>query len=803
MALNITKLKLRNILFKMLIRDGFLLIIGVISICVCFYLTYSYQYKLTYQLYPLDNLIHELNSTFKDDTSSFITWLDNPTLSKQNYSLQKKYSDRYQLLRQIELRSKNLPYKGLPYQIQKDTHKLYWEQWHLIEISSTNTKNVNQNMFLKRVAQTVKVARKNIEYIILSKDSNTYEKFFRLYDEINTLEYYLINNFYNENNYFSKKVLITLSNLEHTYNNIALSDQEKKIINKPIQDLIRISKKSLQVKNSYYDVIRSKLKEDYIPINNYLQKLIDELITANKIQIIYTNNVINILIFIEFGIIILILLLFILLGILNVKKIISFILKPIEYLSHNIDLATKGDSPTDSKTKNYIFEFNALVGDFEHMLKQRREHTNQLTYLAHHDKQTGIYNYSYLEELFDSMVNKLNTYKNDILVVYIKILKYDDICSILGEVAATHAITIFTKKLSQFENIPFLYAKIGEAKFLIASHLKTEDNIDAILAAFSNHAHYCLTAAKLSDFTKCIIGAVKYSEYPHKLPILLQYCKFVATHSVNHLAYHLFNKKSAMIFNRESTLGKDIRTAIENKQLFLQYQPQYALADHQLIGCEALIRWHHPKFGVIEPSEFIPLAEKSECILSIGRFVQQTAIADYASWFNDKISHKKITLAVNASIVELLSQDYDDHLLSLLNKYHISPNNIEVEITESMITLYLNDIKTIVKRLKESGITIAIDDFGTGYSSLERLLSFDFDLLKIDKSFIEKSFYDERSKKLLTSVISLASNIDIKTLAEGVETAEQVALLTSLNCDYVQGYYFSKPITSAEMKTLL
>lgn len=803
MPIHITKLKLRKILLNILIRDSILLSIGVLSICVCFYLTYLYQNKLTSQLYPLNHLLHKLNSSFKDNNASFTAWLNSPTLNTKIYSLKKSSDNRYQLLKEIELHSKNLPYKNLIYLIQKDTRDLYWEQWNLSEMNKSNKKSIHQNTFFKELIQTTQKARKNIEYLILAKDKNANEKFFDLYDNISKLQYNLINNFYTESDYFTKKIKILTDQLKKLYNNIDLSNQEKKILNQPLQKLFNVAQKSLTHQNSYYGIIHYELKSDYNPLKEAIQKNIDKIIIANENHINHDIKIINILILIEFAIITLILFLFIIFGFVNVKKIISFILKPIEYLSKNIDLATKGGAPSSNKNENYIFEFSELVKDFEYMMKQREEQTTQLTYLAHHDKQTGIYNYSYLEELFDKMVGKLNTQKNDILIIYIKILKYDEITAILGEVAAANAITIFTKALSQFKLMPFLCAKIGESKFLITTTIKNDEDINTVLTELSAHAHFCLAVSKLSDLTKCIIGAVKYSEYPATLPILLQYCKFAAGHPSYHLTYHLFNKKSKNIFKRASTLEMDIRTAVENNQLFIQYQPQYALIGQQLVGCEALIRWQHPEFGIINPSEFIPIAEKSECILSIGRFVQQKTAEDYASWFNEIPTHKKIMLAINASIIEILSQDYEQHLLSILNKYHISPSLIEIEITESMIALYLKDIKVIVKRLKESGVNIAIDDFGTGYSSLERLLSFDFDLLKIDKSFVDKAIHDEKSKKLLSSVISLANNIDIKTLAEGVETSDQVALLTSLKCDYVQGFYFSNPISSEEMTQLI
>jgi EAL domain-containing protein (putative c-di-GMP-specific phosphodiesterase class I) len=245
------------------------------------------------------------------------------------------------------------------------------------------------------------------------------------------------------------------------------------------------------------------------------------------------------------------------------------------------------------------------------------------------------------------------------------------------------------------------------------------------------------------------------------------------------------------------TLGQDLRQAIELNQLELYYQVQTSVSTGEICGYEALLRWRHPVHGMVSPAEFIPIAEETGAIISIGEWVLRTACREAAGW---SVPHK---VAVNLSPLQFVNADLARLVHEVLLQTDLSPSRLELEITESTIIADKARTLHILRQIKSLGVTIAIDDFGTGYSSLSTLREFPFDKIKLDRSFMNEVEHNQQAKAVVRAVLSLGKTLEIKVLAEGVETAHQLAILRTEGCDEAQGYLLGKPQPIAQILSAL
>ena len=247
-------------------------------------------------------------------------------------------------------------------------------------------------------------------------------------------------------------------------------------------------------------------------------------------------------------------------------------------------------------------------------------------------------------------------------------------------------------------------------------------------------------------------------------------------------------------------LETDLRKAMDNDELFLCYQPQVDLATGEWIGLEALLRWQHPVLGLISPGKFIPIAEETGLIEPIGHWVLKEACAQYGRW--RQRGFPALRLAVNLSAQQFQRSSLVRSVMQVLKSTNFDPRCLELEVTESAAMHDVSFAIDILKKLSLAGIQIAMDDFGTGYSSLSVLKHFPLDTLKIDRSFVMDLVDSPSDAAIASTIIALAKGLNFKVLAEGIETADQIAALSEMGCDYAQGYWFSRPLT-VEMIDLL
>ena len=241
-------------------------------------------------------------------------------------------------------------------------------------------------------------------------------------------------------------------------------------------------------------------------------------------------------------------------------------------------------------------------------------------------------------------------------------------------------------------------------------------------------------------------------------------------------------------------LDNELKQAISRNELSLQYQPIVASGQSGFVKMEALLRWHNANLGQVSPDRFIPVAEDSGYIVELGYWVLQQGCAQLAQW--QQHSRQRLTLSINISALQLNNSNFVFKIKQLLAQYQLEPSQLELEITERVLLDDSGQIRTVMADLAALGVLISLDDFGTGYSSLSFLSRFTLDTLKIDRAFIQSMFDSERNEHLVRAIVAMGQSLQLKLVAEGVETAEQAAYLQQLGCDFMQGFYFARPLNA-------
>lgn len=252
--------------------------------------------------------------------------------------------------------------------------------------------------------------------------------------------------------------------------------------------------------------------------------------------------------------------------------------------------------------------------------------------------------------------------------------------------------------------------------------------------------------------------------------------------------FRIFEPPMLEAVHSQQTAEVLLRCAIEREEFELHYQPVTDARTKEVCGAEALVRWRHPEKGLIGPDQFIPLAESTGLIVPLGNWVLQRACADAATW------PANVNLAVNISVQQLKDASLFDIILCTLVESGLPPHRLELEITETVLTLNQEKHLASIRQLKNLGISVAIDDFGTGYSSMTQLTLFPFDKIKIDKSFVQGAATRRDHKAILESTLLLAKGLDLKVTAEGIETREQLHRMQDLGVDLLQGYLLGRPV---------
>ncbi|AWW26643.1 hypothetical protein DOZ58_08265 [Acetobacterium sp. KB-1] len=298
------------------------------------------------------------------------------------------------------------------------------------------------------------------------------------------------------------------------------------------------------------------------------------------------------------------------------------------------------------------------------------------------------------------------------------------------------------------------------------------------------------------------IGIAVFQEDSADLEKLIEYGNIAKNYALQtgDNTYVFYEKEIKENYFNNLKLETELRCALEKNELSLVYQPQVQVGTRAIFASEALLRWHNGNLGQISPDQFIPVAESTELIIPIGNWVLEEAIKQNKKWLDR--TNKKNVVAVNLSPIQFKKSDLPQIIETLLKKYEMPAELLEVEITEGILVENMEGARSQLEKIKALGVKVAIDDFGTGYSSLKYLRNFNFDRLKIDREFI-KDYPANDNGKIAKAILNLAKQMDLKVIAEGVETIEQFEFMKENGCDEVQGYYFHKPLSVDDFEKLI
>lgn len=431
---------------------------------------------------------------------------------------------------------------------------------------------------------------------------------------------------------------------------------------------------------------------------------------------------------------------------------------------------------------------------------------DELIYMAHYDGITGLYNRNYFVSLLSKFVRKAEADKSVISVMIIDIDDFKKVNDGFGMLAGDELIQEFGAFLKQFNDGRMIASHLSNDVYCVAiyepSGTYTVEHIWKEIRRRTREP-FVLTGGQSVSITVSV-GVAEYPEAAESALDLINTAEIIMFHckqTGNRGSIQYFNTEIRNEFLRNAELENKLKKAVLDLSFELYYQPQFYAGNRRLRGMEALIRWKDVNGKFISPAQFIPVAERIGCIVAIGDWVLEESIRQYSVW-RDRYGIP-FTLSINISSIQFKMSHFTDHLLALLQQYHVEPREIELEITESILIDHFEEVYRKLRILKEKGLRISLDDFGTGYSSLSYLRILPFDTLKIDKSFIDTVLSDSTTRIITESIIDLVKALGFESIAEGVEHEDQLDYLHSIGCDVIQGYFLSKPIPVEDVEKLL
>ena len=438
-------------------------------------------------------------------------------------------------------------------------------------------------------------------------------------------------------------------------------------------------------------------------------------------------------------------------------------------------------------------------------ISQLKQSEAQLEHLANYDPLTDLPNRLLVQSRLEHAIDQAGRHDTGIGVLFIDLDRFKNINDSLGHPAGDESLVAIARRLRTCLRPEDTLARWGGDEFLV---------IIENLAKPDEAAHCAQTLIdrlgepfQLADGQLVYIGAsVGVSLYPQDArtaDALIQHADTALNQAKaqGRNTYRFFTDAMSRAAQLHLNLDRRLRRALEQRDFVLHYQPQVDIASGRMVGCEALLRWNDPEEGLIAPNRFIPFAEESGLIVPIGDWVLETACRQARAWRDAGLP--PLQLAVNLSGRQLWQTDLPERIAAILRETGLPPQSLELELTESMIMGHEAQAVERLGLLRTMGLRLAIDDFGTGYSSLSYLKNLPIEVLKIDQSFVRNIPHDRNDMEISAGIIALARKLNLKVLAEGVETPQQLAFLAEQGCDSYQGYLFSRPLPVEDFEKLL
>jgi diguanylate cyclase (GGDEF)-like protein/PAS domain S-box-containing protein len=447
------------------------------------------------------------------------------------------------------------------------------------------------------------------------------------------------------------------------------------------------------------------------------------------------------------------------------------------------------------ETGNLVF-FSAFVRD----ITDRKESESQIQKLAHFDALTSLPNRILLQDHFKYALSLVKRNNGKLAVIFLDLDHFKDINDTLGHSIGDLLLIEVAKRLQSTLREEDTLSRLGGDEFILilpGTDSRGAANVSQKLLSILAKPYH------IDSFELTVTGSVGVALYPNDgtdFEILSQKADtaMYRAKQEGRNSYRFFTAEMQATSSRNLQLVNALRYALERNQLSLHYQPQVSLHESRIIGTEALLRWHHPELGFIFPTEFIPIAEDSGLIISIGEWVLRQAVKQAKLWMEE--GHEPLIMAVNISAIQFRHPDLPHLVTQILEEVGLAPEYLELELTEGVAMYDPHAAIEMMNNLHELGIRVSIDDFGTGYSSLSYLKKFKVYKLKIDQSFVRDISTDPEDKAIVSAIISMSKSLGLQTIAEGVETIEQLNYLQAQGCDEVQGFYYSKAMPADQLE---
>jgi len=428
----------------------------------------------------------------------------------------------------------------------------------------------------------------------------------------------------------------------------------------------------------------------------------------------------------------------------------------------------------------------------------------ELKHQAYHDILTGLPNRTLFQDRIKQAIAHAKRNNEKFALLFLDLDQFKKINDSLGHHIGDQVLIEASKRFKKILREEDSLARLGGDEFtIILPNIKNEKSAATVAQKLLNSMNRPIEIPGHSLHISSSIGISIYPVDAQEKDDLIKYAD-TAMYKAKEDGRNNFQFYSAdMTQNtlKKVMLENSLRAAIEEEQFCVYFQPQYRAEDEKIIGMEALVRWIHPHLGMVPPSEFIPFAEESGLIVAIDKIVMRKAIQTFGKWYKSGLNPGKLSL--NLSMKQLAQNNFIIELLALIQEYDFNANWLELEVTEGEMMQNPEQSIKKLQRLSKIGIQIAIDDFGTGYSSLSYLKKLPLHKLKIDQSFVRGIPNDSDDVSITRAIIAIAKSLNLKLIAEGVETKEQKEFMLQEGCPFIQGYYYSKPLNATDMERLL
>lgn len=472
----------------------------------------------------------------------------------------------------------------------------------------------------------------------------------------------------------------------------------------------------------------------------------------------------------------------------------DYITKPIDirHVEASVERALKHGS--------LLKEKRLYKEQIEHLLQQR---TAEVDWLAYYDTVTQLPNRALFEDRLTQAVAIARAKDESLAVLFISLDQFKKVNDSLGHGPGDSLLREFAERLKSCISKSDTVARFGGDEFaLLRTHTDGTKDIIETIGMLSQVLKFSFDLPGHEVYATASVGVSLFPFDGDDSQTLLKNAgaalyKAKKSGGAN---YQFFTSDMHELATRRLALETNLRRAIQNEEFLIHYQPRVSVDSLAITGVEALVRWQHPQLGLVSPAEFIPLAEDTGLIVPIGEWVLRKACLQSREW--QERGFAPIQMSVNISARQFHERDLSETVIRILDETGLAAKHLDLELTESSIMQNSEFAAGVLDRLKSMGINISIDDFGTGFSSLASLKRLPIDVLKIDKSFVRDVTTDPDDAALVMAIITLAHNLRLKVIAEGVETAEQLRFLQLLRCDEIQGYFFSRPRAAEDLVAL-